>query len=198
VSSGGAAAPALGVAAEALEAELRRYEELVETVRVARLDSEKGLRRAGQALLQLQASDGKLATLVQALVAAVGSASARQQELAAAVRESAVRIGERSELLTALLGRWEALGVAAAEVNGIVQQLTADGEPGGNGVDRERALQTVQERLAQLAEEAQSLGERANGDSFPDLGRQAESLRLQLLNAANKLRLLLEGATSKS
>jgi chromosome segregation ATPase len=189
-------APALGGAAEALETELRRYEELVETLRHAKIDSEKGLRRASQTLLQVQASDQRLATLVQALVAAVGAASARQQTLAGDVRASAERLGARSTLLGALLQQWEALGAAAAEVNALVQQLTTDGESGGNGVDRPAALREVEVRLGRLAEEAGTLGAQAEGDSFPDLARQAESLRLQLLSAGNKLKLLRAGPGS--
>lgn len=189
-------APALSAAAGALEAELRRYGELAEEIRQARLDSEKGLRRASQTLVQLQASDGRLAALVQQLVAAVGAASAQQQALAETVRACAGRIAERSMRLTGLLEQWEALGAAAADVNGLVQQLSGDGESPTNGVDREGALHTVDERLTRLADEAQTLAERAADDQFPDLGRQASSLRLQLLNAGNKLRLLLRGTGS--
>jgi hypothetical protein len=186
--------PALSAAAAALDAELGRYQELVETIRAAKLDSEKGLRRASQTLVQLQASDGRLATLVQVLVAAVGAASTRQQDLASVVRECAGRIEERSRVLNDLLGRWEALGTAAAEVSGLVQQLTTDGEAGANGVERDAALRTVDERLSRLTDEAGTLAERAAGDQFTDLGRQADSLRQQLLNAGNKIRLLLRGA----
>jgi hypothetical protein len=48
----------------------------------------------------------------------------------------------------------------------------------------------VDARLGRLAEDAGSLSTSAEAEGFADLGRQAESLRMQLLSARNKLRTL--------
>jgi chromosome segregation ATPase len=182
-------ASGLAAAAEALEIELRRYEELATSLQGAKLVSEKDLRRAAQALNALRTSDSRLGELVQALVAAIGTARDRQQALADAVRTRAERIRERSETLSALLVRWEALGRDAGEVNRLVQQSAARGE--GNGGEKPDAADTVTEvdaRLARLAADADELVHAAETAEFVDLARRAESLRAQLESARKQLR----------
>jgi len=185
---------ALSGAATALEAELRRYEELADELRSGRLVSEKDLRRAAQALQALRASDARLGELVQALVAAIGTARDRQQAEAEAVQARAEEIRKRSETLGALLARWEALGVGAAEVNGLMQQ--AGGPDDANGGERRATLgpnfDEVHERLGRLADDARDLVQAAEAEEFGDLARRAESLRAQLLSARHKLRTLDE------
>ena len=184
-------ASGLAAAAEALEIELRRYEELATSLQAAKLLSEKDLRRAAQSLNALRTSDGRLGELVQALVAAIGTARDRQQALADAVRARAERIRERSETLSALLVRWEALGRDAGEVNRLVQQSAARGE--GNGGENPDVADTVSEvdaRLARLATDADELVRAAETAEFVDLARRAESLRAQLESARKQLRRL--------
>jgi hypothetical protein len=141
----------------------------------------------------LQASDARLGEHVQALVAAINGARDRQQALAAAVETRAQEVRTRSDRLTALLERWEGLGADAAEVNRLLQRLVPDaGEPpapaGANGGDD--AFGEVDTRLGRLAGDAEQLAASALADEFPELARRAESLRLQLTTARNKLRLL--------
>jgi chromosome segregation ATPase len=180
-------------AAQALEVELRRYEELAVVLRRERLDTEKNLRRAAQALTALRESDARLGEHVQALVAAIGAARERQQANAEVVQAQANRIRERSESLTGLLGRWQTLGDDAGQVNRLIQRLATDRrESNGSGEASglAAAFDEVDARLGQLAEDAQTLSTSAEAEGFADLGRQAESLRLQLLSARNKLRTL--------
>jgi len=184
-------ASGLAAAAEALEIELRRYEELATSLQGAKLVSEKDLRRAAQALNALRTSDSRLGELVQALVAAIGTARDRQQSLADAVRARAENIRERSETLSALLVRWEALGRDAGEVNRLVQQSAGRGE--GNGGEKPDVADTVTEvdaRLARLAADADELVHAAETAEFVDLARRAESLRAQLESARKQLRRL--------
>jgi chromosome segregation ATPase len=179
----------LAAAAEALDAELRRYEELARSLEAGRLSSEKDIRRAGQALNALRTSDVRLGELVQALVGAIGTARDRQQAHAERVQAYAERLRERSEVLGALLGRWEALGRDAAEVSRLVQQSADKGESnGGAGADAVKAaLAEIDTRLARLADDARGLVDAAERTEFADLARRAESLRAQLLSARRKL-----------
>jgi len=179
----------LAAAAEALEVELRRYEELASSLASGRLASEKDLRRAAQALNALRTSDARLGELVQALVAEISAARDRQQAQAEAVQAHAERIRQRSELLSALLGRWEALGRDASEVNRLVQQSAGGGET--NGGERSPPLgdtfAEVDVRLGRLADTAGDLVQAAEASEFTDLARRAESLRAQLLSARKNL-----------
>jgi DNA repair exonuclease SbcCD ATPase subunit len=178
----------LATAAEALETELRRYAELATSLQASRLASEKDLRRAAQALNELRTSDARLGELVQALVAAVASARDRQQSQADAVRARTVEIARRSETLTSLLSRFEALGKDAAEVNRLVQQ-SASGDSEANGPGH-AGLQEADARLGRLADDARAIEQAAQAEEFMELARRAESTRTQLLSARNALRRL--------
>ena len=188
----------LAAAAEELDAELCRYEALAAGIQRERLDSEKHLRRAAQALGELQESEARLGQHVQKLVAAIATARDRQEKQAHAVCAQAEEIRRRTEALRALLARWETLGADAGEVNRLVQQLatTARGGTGDNAVGG--ALREVDERLARLGDDSMELARAAEAEQFADLARQAESLRLQLLSARNKFRLLQGGERPSS
>src|SRR5581483_6180635 len=191
------AEPTLTEAAEALEAELRRFDELALAVQREKLTSEKGLRRAAQKLGELASADTRLGERLQALVAAIGAARERQQAQAEAVHARAEEIQRRTDVLASLLGQWAALGRDAAEVNKVAQSLVTDDE-GENGSTR-RALdptrfEEVDDRLGRLADDAQRLADAAKDAGFPDVADQGTSLRAQLLAALNKVRLLRERA----
>ena len=181
----------LATVAEGLEADLVRFEELAEALVHERLDSEKNLRRAAQVLFALHEVEVRLAEHLAALLKAVGLARERQESRAGAVRERAELIQQRSEALSGLMQRWEALGREAAEVTDLAQGATAPGDA-SNGEERRdvgSAFERVDERLGTLAESAHALVEAARQVDFDDLARQAEGLRAQVLAARNKLRL---------
>jgi len=181
----------LATAAEALEAELSRFEDLVDALARERLESEKNLRRAAQNLVAIRDVDARLAERLGALVTAIGAARERQETSANVVRERAELIQQRSEALTALMQRWEALGQEAAEVTRIAQEAVS-GEQESNGDEQakpEATFARMDERLGNLAESAQGLATAAQEVAFEDLARQADGLRMQVLAARNKLRL---------
>jgi len=97
---------ALIAAAEALESELGRCEQLASNLERERLDSEKNLRRAAQALGALSDVGTRLGEHLAALLAAIHEVRARQEALTTAVQTQAARIQQRSEALSALLQRW--------------------------------------------------------------------------------------------
>ena len=57
-------------------------------------------------------------------------------------------------------------------------------------------LDALNERMGQVADEAQAVTGLAEEQDFTDIGRQADSLRQQLLSARNKLNLLRTGLAS--
>lgn len=181
----------LAVAAEALETELRRFEELADAFGRERLDSEKSLRRAAQSLLALQEAETRLAEQLGALVAAIGTARERQEASAIAVQGRAELVRQRSEALQELMARWEALGREAGEVTRLAQEAQTSRETNGDEQIDEHgaAFEQVDTRLTALAGSAESLSSAAAAVDFDDLARLAEGLRQQVLAARNKLRL---------
>ena len=187
--------PDLTAAADALAEELSRYETLATGLARERLDSEKHLRRAAQALGELERSEERLGTRVATLVGAINEANARHATSAEAVRRQAIEIRRRGEVLGSLVERWKLLGEAAAQVNALVKTLR-DHLPEAAGLAE--ALADVETQLTALAGEAERLGATAEGEGFADLARQAESLRQQLLSLHGKLRLLRQGSAERT
>ena len=181
----------LAAAAQALEAELARFDELGEALARERLDSAKNLRRAAQSLVALQDVEVRLGEHLAALLKAMGAARERQESRAVAVRDRAEMIRQRSEALSALMQRWEALGREAAEVTGLAQQATAarDASNGEPRDDVSSVFEQLDGRLGSLAESAEAMVDAAKGVDFDDLARHADGLRLQVLAVRNKLRL---------
>jgi chromosome segregation ATPase len=183
-------------AAEALEAQLRRFESLADQFRRSPLNSEKSLERASKLLRDVAEQDGLLNASVSALVAAVAKTRDRQQQEADSVNAHALHLQQRAELFKALLERYGALGQSAAELNQRMQEFAtqraqAQGEE--HNAALLQSLEALQERMGQVADEARAVVEQAEAQDFADVGRQAESLRQQILSARNKLGLLRKG-----
>ncbi len=186
----------LVAAAEALDSQLTRFESLADQFRKAPLDSEKSLERASKLLRDVAEQDQVLNASVSALVAAVTAARDRQQANAESVNAHAQELQQRAETFKSLLERFGALGQSAAELNQRMQEFAAQRAKAQSSEQNAEIISTLDalnERMGQVAEEAQSVTQLAEEQDFTDIGRQAESLRQQLLSARNKLGLLRKG-----
>jgi cytochrome c556 len=187
----------LVAAAEALEAQLTRFESLAEQFRKAPLNSEKSLERASKLLRDVAEQDQQLNASVSALVAAVTATRDRQQTQAESVNARAQELQQRAETFKTLLERYGALGQSAAELNQRMQEFAAQRNK-SQGTGEQNAeligiLDALNDRMGQVADEAQAVTGLAEEQDFTDIGRQADSLRQQLLSARNKLNLLRKG-----
>lgn len=186
----------LTAAAEALDSQLRRFESLTEQFKKSPLNSEKSLEKASKLLRDVAEQDRVLNESVSALVAAVASARDRQQKNAEAVNEHAQYLEKRAETFKTLLERYGALGQSAAELNQRMQDFAAkraEAQTPEKSAEVVDSLDALSERMGQVAEEAQEVVKLADEQDFTDIGRQADSLRQQILSARNKLGLLRKG-----
>lgn len=185
-------------AAQSLDEQLRRFEALTEQLQEAPLTSEKHLERASRALKDLAELDEALRERVAGLVTAISTVRDRQQQQAEAVNARAQELQQRTEVFKDLLTRYGALGQNAGELNVKMQQFAALRGQASRTPEQDAELTTVfqalQDQMLQVADEAQSLAQAADEKQFSDIGRQAESLRQQLLSARNKLGLLHKSA----
>jgi hypothetical protein len=166
----------LGAAAAALDAELRRFDQIAELLFRLKLDSEKNLDRATRTVQDAAQSEEKVAAAVRDLVASVARARERQEGQAKAVAERAREVGARREQLQTIVGRFAEMGAEASAINLILKE-------GGN-------LGEAAERMEKIAGSAQALRDDAGNRDFGEAARQAESLRQQMLSARNKLKLV--------
>jgi len=171
----------LAEAALALDHELRRFDELSAAAARAKLNTEKNLERATDALTRAAESQDRINAQVQKLVAAVAAARQKQEADAAALVERAKEIAARRKEFAELLQRMSGLGAAAREVQ---EMLKA-------GPDR---LDEIQERMQRVADEAAGISQAAAEKEMEDVARQADGLRQQVLAAKNKVALLAKKA----
>lgn len=186
----------LVAAAEALDSQLTRFESLAEQFDKTPLNSEKSLERASKLLRDVAEQDQTLNASVSALVAAVTGTRERQQKHADLVNARAQELQQRAETFKSLLERYGALGQSAAGLNQSMQEFAAQRAKAQTPEQNAGLLPTLDalnQRMVEVAEEAQSVTKLAEEQDFTDVGRQADSLRQQLLSARNKLTLLRKG-----
>ncbi|HYH96479.1 hypothetical protein [Hyalangium sp.] len=189
----------LVAAAEALDAQLTRFESLADQFRKSPLNSEKSLERASKLLQDVAEQDQQLNASVSALVAAVTATRDRQQVQAESVNARAQELQQRADTFKSLLDRYGALGQSAAELNQRMQEFAAQRAQAQTAEQSTEVLATLDalnERMGQVADEAQAVTRLSEEQDFTDIGRQADSLRQQLLSARNKLQLLRKGLSS--
>jgi DNA repair exonuclease SbcCD ATPase subunit len=181
-------------AAEAFDTELARFARLAEAAHKGALDSQRSLERAAEALREAADSEEQLAAHAQTLMAELGQARDRQQSQADVVRKRAEDVQARTSILADLLKRYEALGEAAKELNGLGQRLAETQRAAASDAPADTSwragLKELYEKMTTLAASAEELMDTARQVDFLDIGKQAESLRQQLLAARNKVGLL--------
>src|SRR5438132_679218 len=150
----------LAEAALALDQELRRFEDLADQAGRAKLNSERNLARATDALTRAAESQDRIHAQVQKLVAAVGAARQKQEADAAALMARAQQIAARRGEFAEVLQRMAGLGQMAKEVQ---EQLKS-------GADLDR----VQAQMQKVADDAAEIGRTAQDRQMDDLARQAE------------------------
>jgi chromosome segregation ATPase len=189
----GTTAP-LGAAAGALEHELRRFEELAASLKRAPLTSQKAIERAAQTVSEAAACQGRLGELLRALVQAIEEARLRQEASAVSINERGDEIRARGERLGELLTSYSELGEEARGINAAAQEAAAlQSREDEESVHATHArLAAVDDRMAHLADRAHDLQRAAEADDFPEVARQAESMRQQMLSVRNRMKLLRE------
>jgi chromosome segregation ATPase len=190
----------LAIAAARLDAELRRFEELVTLLTRTAFDSKKGLERAARTLADAIESRDRVATEVGRLVSAVATARDRQQATADRLQARALELQERTAVIASLFERFGALGEDARAMNALLQQASsaygaAEGErPTAEALAR---FDDVHARMGDVATKASELAESARQDGVVDIAQQADAIRQQVHATRNRLGLLQRGFSAR-
>jgi DNA repair exonuclease SbcCD ATPase subunit len=171
--------PELIRAATALENEIATLEAVSRAARKLPLNSEKNIVKAGKELSQALALQERLGDKLRELAAAMGGMQSRQEAAIVPLAEFASEIQIRMERLEKHLQAYAALGKSAADVTTLVQSESGD---------RSAIIEQLQARLIELETGARELVEAARADDFPDLVRDADTLKQRV--AAVRKRLL--------
>ncbi|HVV51606.1 MAG TPA: hypothetical protein VHO06_18190 [Polyangia bacterium] len=187
-------------AARAFDETLQRFAALAQAVGRAALDSAEGLGRAAESLRKVAACEEDLQGRAQALSAALTAARQAQEGHAEAIRTRALEVQRRGEAYAALVGRFEAIGREAADLNAAAQKLAAEHKI-DRGMRAEEitpvvsALEELEARMGGVVAAGEALQGDARGVGFDDLARKTDALRQQLLAARNRVGLLREALT---
>jgi DNA repair exonuclease SbcCD ATPase subunit len=182
-------------AAEALEQDLQRLEELTQSVRKMRLHTDKSIARAARELEAALAQQGALAQGLRGLGEAMVHMQERQQAAIDMLRTRAMEIQQRTTRMTEHMQRFAALGTRTAEVADLLQPSS-----GGSGEDAAASeasgealtkLVTAEQQLTSLAEEARSLAAEAEAEDFTDIAREADAMKQRVQATRHRLETLI-------
>ena len=169
--------PELVRAAEALEREITSLEAQSRATRKIPLNSERNITRAAKELAEAAQFQERLAAGLQALASAMAELQARQQAALEPLAAFANETQARMELLSEHMRAFGLLGAAAGEVTAMIQ----------TGGDRAEVVTAVDAQLTAIENGARALLDAARGDDYPDVVREADSLRQRVAALRKKL-----------
>ncbi|HSQ64972.1 MAG TPA: hypothetical protein VLM85_17235 [Polyangiaceae bacterium] len=162
--------PELVAAAQTIEDDQKRLEELAHALHKTKLQNEKHIARAQRELTEALEQQDALATSLRALGAAMANMQERQQAVVTALAARAHEIQTRQARLGELMLGYAALGAKAAELlQAIAESLEA--------ADKSAALVSARERIEPIVEEATALAKTAREEEFTDVAHEADVLK---------------------
>lgn len=187
-------------AAAAVDDELRGYDELAQEARRTKIDGEKGLKRVVALVQESAGRNERIQEKLKALVSEIEAARARQVESLNTLLEAARTVEARAQQHESLMHRFAELGESAERVNAMAIEISERKRAGAPEAELLDRLAGIQMQMATVVAEAEALATRADEEHWPDLARQANAVRQQVLAAKNKLSLahkaLASGAPS--
>jgi chromosome segregation ATPase len=166
----------LVLAAQELEDEIRRCEKAVEEASKTRLNSEKNLGRAAQALKTASETRESIGGKVTALLAAINASRGRMEEVAARMEARAVEIQAR-------MARLETLHAGTAEIGAAIREAAEFAKGAQDARQILERLTPIEERVGRAFEEARKEG-------FEDVARDVAGMRDMLASMRKKLQSL--------
>jgi predicted nucleic acid-binding Zn-ribbon protein len=175
----------LADAATVFDDVLASYARLAELFLKTPLESVKHLERANATLGDIAACEEKLQQAGQALLAALGEARARQEQLSRDVIAHAPALKDRNQALRDLMDEMGQLAGDVTSLNAIIQERDPT-SPSARGKDQ-ADVADVSDKVLALSARAEDLAKRANAAQFEEVSTQAHALFQRLSAIAKKL-----------
>ena len=162
--------PELVAAAQAIEDDQRRLEELADALGKTKLQSEKTISRAARELQSALEQQEQLATSLRVLGEAMVHMQERQQAAVSKLGARAVEIQTRRGRLSELMLRYAALGTKASELlQAMATSLEAE--------DKAAAIAGADAQLVTIVDEATALAKEARDEDFIELAHESDVLK---------------------
>ncbi len=185
-------------AAAALDEELRAYDDLARDAQRTKMDSERGLRHAIGIVQDAERRNDGVQERLRALVGEIENARVRQAESLSVLLNTARAVQARAQEHEALMGRFSVLGESAKNLNTLTRELSERRANGASEAELLEGLDTIQMQMTAVVAEAEALTERAHGQQWPEIARQADAVRQQVLSAKNKLALAHKAVAARA
>jgi hypothetical protein len=188
-------APEIVNAANAIERDLARLEELSRSVEKMKLTNEKSIDRARRTLQDALAQQEALAEGLRVLGEAMVHMQQRQQVAVERLAARAVEIQNQAARVSEHMTRFAELGSKAAEATRMLQELPPPygaGDPSqAQNADPPAQLMKIEELLGALADECKALTSSADVSELGEISREAHSLRQRLEAARARIAIIL-------
>jgi hypothetical protein len=188
----------LVAAAAALDEELGALSDLADGTKHEPLDGDRSMSRATKALSASVEQQARIEQRLRGLVEEIDRARVKQQESTKALVDVAHEVERRAKSRDALLARFAALGESAGRVNSLAVELGERKSAGAPDAEILERLAGIQLEMAAVVGEAEALVEAAKSASWPEIVRQADGIRQQMLAAKNKLALAQRTVASRA
>jgi uncharacterized phage infection (PIP) family protein YhgE len=190
--------PNLTSAAQSLESDLRRLEETVREAQSLEIQSDKTLQKARKLLESCSDHQLKLAGHLQELVTAMQAAQQRVQTSMDQTLELSQKVAARANDRGGLVERFAQLGKRTTEINAPVGAVVEKHQQGAQPVELLTAVNAVLAITEALVAEAESLVADAKQGGWVDIGKEADTLRQQILSARNKVLMLRKNLSERA
>jgi hypothetical protein len=172
--------PELVAAAQTIESDQQRLEELARALQKTKLQTEKSITRAARELQDALAQQEALAQSLRALGQAMLHMQERQQAAVNSLSERALEIQARRTRLSEHMIRYAALGTKAAEL--LDSMAGALGKP-----EQGAAVAAASEQLDAIVVEATALSQTARDEDFTEIAHEADVLKQKFQQVRNQL-----------
>ena len=180
-------APSLAAAAAAFEEELSRLQVQSAELLRAPITSDKTLVRAQKALHESSACQLRLAEKLKDVVTAIELARRTQEGCLQQMMQAAERVQTRARELTVFIERFAGLGERAHAIDEPVRAVAVRKAEGAADAELLHGLRDVLGRTEAIIREADGLAVDASASDWPDVAREASSLKQQMQAARNRL-----------
>jgi len=170
----------LVLAAQKIESEQQRLEDLAYGLEKTKLQSEKHIGRAARELQDALAQQEELAVSLRALGTAMAKMQERQLAAVTALSVRAQEIQTRRLRLSELMTEYASLGQKAGE---LLQKISDTLDAADKGAAVTAALDT----LGPIIEEATTLSKTARSEDFVDVAHEADVLKQKFQGIKNQL-----------
>jgi chromosome segregation ATPase len=177
----------LSEAAADFERELQRYEKISNELSRTTVRSQKTLSRTQKLLGESAECEDALGQRLRALLEAMNGARDTQSACMEKTLAAAKNLQARATDFTALLERVAALGQRAKETSEPAIQALTESSKGEQSSGLLGSLEELGDRMLSIVHEADAIAKDADSGDWPDISRDVQSLRQQVIAAHGKI-----------